>query len=337
MSNNSVAAFAAIKAGGPLEPWKFETSALGSHEVDIDVTHCGVCHTDLHLVDNDFGITSYPFVPGHEAVGTVKAIGNEVTHLTAGQRVGVGWQRGTCGECEWCIKGLQNLCAKSRPTCLAGYGGFATSLRVDGNFGIPIPDALDSAVAAPMLCAGITVYSPLRRYLRAGSRVGIVGIGGLGHLAIQFARAMGAEVTAISTSQDKEAEAVGFGAHHFVNSTDAEQMKKLGGSLDLLLDTATANLDWSAYLATLRQNGVFCLVGGPQGPVVLPVLQMIFGQYTFAASVIGPPSEIEEMFRFAALHKVRTAIEEIPLDQVNSAMEKVRTNQARYRMVLKCG
>lgn len=336
MDNKFVSSFAALKAGAPLEPWQYESSSLGANEIDVAVTHCGVCHTDLHLVDNDFGITSYPFVPGHEAVGVVKAIGSGVTHLAPGQRVGVGWQRGTCGECEWCLRGLQNLCAKSRPTCLAGYGGFATSLRVDGNFGIPVPDALDSAVAAPMLCAGITVFSPLRRYLRPASRVAIVGIGGLGHLAIQFARAMGAEVTAISTTQEKAAEALAFGAHHFANSTDPEQMKKLGGSFDMILNTATANLDWSAYLATLRQNGVFCIVGGPQGPIVLPVLQMIFGQYTFAASIIGPPAEIEEMFRFAALHNVRTAIEELPLDQVNSALEKVRTNKARYRMVLQC-
>jgi alcohol/geraniol dehydrogenase (NADP+) len=334
MGDFFVNAFAAMKAGGPLEPWSFESGALGPDEVDIDVTHCGVCHTDLHLMDNDFGVTAYPFVPGHEAVGVVKAIGSGVTHLTPGQRVGVGWQRGTCGECEWCGSGLQNLCAKSRPTCLAGYGGFAKSLRVDSYFGIPIPDGLDSAVAAPMLCAGITVYSPLRRYLRPANRVGIVGIGGLGHLAIQFARAMGAEVTAISTTQDKAAEAIKFGAHHFVASTDPEQMKKLAGSLDLLVDTATANLDWSAYLATLRPNGVFCIVGGPQGPIVLPVLQMIFGQFTFAASVIGPPVQIEEMFRFAALHDIRTAVEVVPMDQVNSAMDKVRSNKARYRMVL---
>jgi uncharacterized zinc-type alcohol dehydrogenase-like protein len=334
MGDYSVTAFAAMKAGGPLEPWSFENGPLGSDEVDIDVTHCGVCHTDLHLMDNDFGITAYPFVPGHEAVGVVKAIGLGVTHLTPGQRVGVGWQRGTCGECEWCGRGLQNLCARSRPTCLAGYGGFARSLRVDSYFGIPVPDGLDSAVAAPMLCAGITVYSPFRRYLRPASRVGIIGIGGLGHLAIQFARAMGAEVTAISTTQDKATEAEQFGAHYFVASTDSEQMKKLAGSLDLLVDTATANLDWSAYLSTLRQNGIFCLLGGPQGPVVLPVLQMIFGQYTFAASMIGPPSEIEEMFRFAALHNIRTAVELVPMDQVNGAMDKVRSNKARYRMVL---
>ena len=331
---NVVSAFAAMRAGAPLQPWTFESGSLGPDEVDIDVTHCGVCHTDLHLMDNDFGITAYPFVPGHEAVGVVKAMGSRVTHLTQGQRVGVGWQRGTCGECEWCSRGLHNLCAKSRPTCLAGYGGFAKSLRVDSYFGIPVPDGLDSAVAAPMLCAGITVYSPLRRYLRPASRVGIVGIGGLGHLAIQFARAMGAEVTAISTTQDKAAEATRFGAHHFVASTDPGQMKKIAGSLDLLVNTATANLDWSAYLATLRPNGVFCILGVPPEPVVLPVLQLIFGQYTFAASIIGPPSEIEEMFRFAALHDIRTAVEVVPMEQVNLAMDKVRTNKARYRMVL---
>ena len=334
MTNSFVEAFAAMKAGGPLESWGFEVGALGQDEVDIEVTHCGVCHTDLHLMDNDFGITAYPFVPGHEAVGVVKAIGSGVTHLTPGQRVGVGWQRGTCGECEWCGDGLQNLCATSRPTCLAGFGGFAKSLRVDSYFGIPVPDELDSASAAPMLCAGITVYSPLRRYVRPGSRVGIVGVGGLGHLGIQFARAMGVEVTAISTTEDKAAEARQFGAHHFAASTDPQQMKKLAGSLDLLLSTATANLDWSAYLAMLRPNGVFCMLGAPAGPVVLPVLQMIFGQYTFAASVIGPPSEIEEMFRFAALNNIRTAVEVVPMDQVNGAMVKVRSNKARYRMVL---
>jgi alcohol/geraniol dehydrogenase (NADP+) len=333
---SSVSAFAAFNAGGTLQPWTYEPGPLAEHEVDIKVSHCGVCHTDAHLVDNDFGISRFPLVPGHEAVGTVTDVGSAVRQLAPGQRVGVGWQRGTCNECEWCVQDLQNLCAQSRPTCLAGYGGFAQSLRVDARFAVPIPEALDSSVAAPMFCAGITVYSPLRRFAKAGSRVGVIGIGGLGHLALQFARALGTEVYAISTNPEKQEEAIQFGAHHFIVSKEPEQMKRLTGALDLLLTTATANLDWGAWLATLRPNGTFCLLGAPAGPVTLPVLPMIFGQYSFTGSVIGSPLQISEMLQFAAENNIRTAVEVMPLRQVNEALDRVRRNQTRYRAVLNC-
>lgn len=329
-----VSAYAALAQGQPLSPFTYDPGELQPQQVEIAITHCGICHTDIHLIDNDFGISAFPLVPGHEIVGLVTRAGTSVGNFQAGQRVGVGWQKGACMNCEWCAQGAQNLCAQSLPTCLAGYGGFATSIRVDSRFAIPVPDGLDSATAAPMLCAGITVYSPLSRRVRPGARVGVIGIGGLGHLALQFARAMGGEVFAFSTSPSKEEEARRYGAHHFVLSSDANQMQKAGRSLDFLLDTATATLDWPAWLATLRPNGTFCLVGAPSGPVTLSAMQMIFGQFRFEASAFGPPSQIAEMFRFAVTHNIRTAVEVVPLAEVNAALAKVRKYEARYRMVL---
>jgi len=331
---SAVRAFAALARGQALHPWAYEPGPLAADEIELAVTHCGICHTDLHLIDNDLGLSTYPLVPGHEVIGTIIAVGDNVGSLAVGQRVGVGWQRGACNQCEWCQQGLQNLCAGSRPTALAGYGGFAHSLRADHRFAVPIPDVLDPATAAPLLCAGITVYAPLSRLVRPASRIGVIGIGGLGHLALQFARAMGAEVFAFSTSTDKQEEAQSFGAHHFVVSTDSAQMGRVAASLDVLLATASANLDWSAWLGTLRPNGTFCLVGASPGPVSLPTLPMIMGQFAFCGSVIGAPRQIAEMLRFAALHNVRPAVELAPMDQVNLALQKVRRNQARYRMVL---
>ena len=329
-----VTAYAAIAPHAPLEAWSYEPGPLRADEVDIAVTHCGVCHTDIHLIDNDLGASTYPLVPGHEVVGTVTAIGAAVTTIAPGQRVGAGWQRGACNECEWCRQGLENLCAASRPTCLAGYGGFAQSVRVDSRFAIPIPDALESVVAAPLLCGGITVYAPLCRLVHPGTRVGVVGIGGLGHLAVQFARAMGAEVFAFSTSPDKLEAARQFGAHHCFISADRDAMKRANRRLDVLISTAAADLDWAFWLGTLRPNGRFCLLGASPGPISLPTLPMIFGQFSFSASIIGPPRQMEEMLRFAALHGVRPAVEVLPFKQVNEALERVRTNQARFRMVL---
>lgn len=329
-----VRAYAAVGAGEPLQPWTYDPDPLGPDEVEVQVTHCGVCHGDVHLIDNDLGISTYPLVPGHEVIGMITAIGERVEGLAIGQRVGVGWQRGACNRCEWCSRGLQNLCANSRPTAVAGYGGFADRLRGDYRFAVPIPDELDSAVAAPLLCAGITVYAPLSRLANPASRVGVIGIGGLGHLALQFARAIGAEVFAFSTSPDKAEEAQGFGAHHFVVTTDAAQMERMKGSLDVLLVTAAAKLDWNSWLGTLRPTGTVCLVGASPEPVSLPVLPMILHQLSFSGSVVGAPHQIGEMLRFAARQNVRTAVEVLPMDQVNLALEKVRKNKARYRMVL---
>ena len=331
MPSDAVHGFAAKSAGAVLEPWTYELPVLKSTEVDVKVTHCGVCHTDLHLIDNDLGVSSYPLVPGHEIVGVISAAGSDVHHLQLGQRVGIGWQRGSCATCEWCLDHHENLCAQSRPTCLAGFGGFANMVRSEAQFAIPIPESLDSATAAPLLCAGITVYRPLKRYVKHGNRVGIIGIGGLGHLGIQFARAMGAEVYAISRSEDKRDEAVQFGAHHFVVSDEGAPFV---GKLDLILSTATGDLNWTSWINALRPTGTFCIVGASPGPVTLPVLPMIFGEFAFTASVVGSPAAIGEMLHFSAEHRINTAVETMPIEQVNVALNKVRKNQARYRMVL---
>jgi len=329
-----IRAFAALGPGQPLRCWEYKLEPPGAADIEVEVTHCGVCDIDVHLIDNDLGISTYPLVPGHEVVGTITAVGDEVRTLAIGQRVAVGFQRGACNQCEWCQKGLPNLCAGLRPTPVAGYGGFAQFLSVDHRFAIPVPDALDSAAAAPLLCAGISVYAPLARFARPASRVGIIGIGGLGHLALQFARALGAEVFAFSTSPAKEEEARQFGAHHFIVSTDAGHMRRVAGSLDLLLAATPADPDWSASLGTLRPNGTFCLVGLPPRPVTLPVWPLATRQLSFCGSVIGAPQQIAEMLRFAAQHNVRPAVEVLPMDEVNLALDKVRRNQARYPMVL---
>ena len=331
MQSQAVQSYAAQCAGAPLESWSYEPTALGPTEVDVVITHCGICHTDLHLIDNDLGVSSYPLVPGHEIVGVISAVGSDVHNMTTGQRVGVGWQRGSCGVCEWCVGQNENLCAQSRPTCLAGFGGFAQSVRSDAHFAVPIPDSLTSACAAPMLCAGITVYRPLKQHIKNGSRVGVIGIGGLGHLALQFARAMGAEVYAFSRSEEKHDEAIQFGAHHFVVFTNSAPVPQ---KLDLILSTATGDLDWPSWMNALRPQGAFCLLGASPGPVALPVLPMIFGEFSFTASVIGSPTSITEMLQFAADHRIETMVETLPMHQVNFALEKVRKNQARYRMVL---
>jgi len=333
--HRTVRAFAALGPGQALQPWKYEPGPLGADDVELAVTHCGVCHTDLHLIGNEMGISTYPLVPGHEAIGTIVAVGEQVRGLSVGQRVGVGFQRAACDQCEWCQKGLQNLCRSLRPTAVAGYGGFAQFLRANHQFAVPVPDELDSASAAPLLCAGISVYAPLVRFARPGSRIGIIGIGGLGHLAVQFARAMGAEVVAFSTSADKQEEAHRLGAHHFVLSQKSEQMGRAAASLDVLVSTATVNLDWNAWLGTLRPNGTFCLLGVPPEPVSLTVWPtMVMRQLSFCASAIGTPQQISEMLRFAALHNVQPRVEVLPMKEVNLALDRVRANKARYRIVL---
>jgi len=302
-------AYAARRARGKLEPFVYTPDRLGPNDVEIRISHCGICHTDVHLVDGDWGIGSYPMVPGHEIVGTVAALGAQARHLTAGQRVGVGWQRGACLECDACASGEENLCANEVATCVDHHGGFAERIRVDGRFAFPIQEALASEQAAPMLCGGITVYAPLRRYARPAARVGVVGIGGLGHLALQFARAMGSEVTAFSASPDKEAEAHAFGAHRFVLTREAKSWRSAAGSLDFVLSTVFLPLDAEVLLRTLRPNGVLCFVGVPDQPLRLDVGSMLGRQLSVTTSAIGGRAAIREMLEFAARHGVAPKVQ----------------------------
>ena len=315
--------------------FKYDPGDLGPNEVEIAITHCGICHSDLHLIANDWGISQYPFIPGHEIIGTIKATGTEVLSLEVGQRVGLGWQSNSCGICEWCTRGMENLCPASEGTCVHRNGGYADLVRANSRFVIPIPEALESEHAAPLLCGGITVYNPLRIHgVNPSSRVGIVGIGGLGHLAIQFARAFGAEVTAFSTSVTKEEEARALGAHNFVNSRESKAMKEVVGTMDLILNTANADQDWGVYVASLRPTGTLAFVGVPPSPVSIHAFPLISGQRAISGSPIGSPYMLKEMLDVAARHGVKATTELFPMAQVNEAIEKEKKGKVRYSAVL---
>lgn len=327
--------FAAHAAGAELLPYKYAPGSLGPHEVEIHITHCGICHSDIHLIDNDWGQSEYPFIPGHEIVGTVSAVGSNVATLAPGQRVGVGWQADCCGVCEWCLQGRENLCAASQGTCVHRNGGYADAVRVNARFAIPIPEKLESENAAPLLCGGITVYNPLRTHgVNPSSRVGVVGIGGLGHLAVQFANAFGAEVTAFSSSASKEDEALELGAHSFVNTRETKTLKALAGSFDFILSTVNADQDWSAYIAALRPAGTFCFVGVPDKPATLPIFPLIAGMKSVTGSPIGSPLMLREMLDVAARHGIQARTERFAMAKVNDAIARVKKNQVRYRAVL---
>lgn len=327
--------YAAHAAGAELLPYKYEVGDLGPNEVEIQITHCGVCHSDLHLIDNDWGMPEFPFIPGHEIVGAIAAMGSQVKDRAVGQRVAVGWQAGSCGTCEWCLRGDENLCSKSVATCLHRNGGFADKVRVSARFAIPVPESLASENTAPLMCGGITVYNPIRTSgVFPGSRVAVIGIGGLGHLGLQFAHAFGAEVTAISTSPSKEAEARSLGAHAFVNSRDSAAMKKLAGSFDLILSTINQDQDWSSLVNALRPRGTLWFVGVPPSPVSTHVFPLIAGQRSIAGSPSGSPSMLQEMLMVAARHGIQAITESFPMAKVNDAIARLKKNQIRYRAVL---
>ena len=327
-------AFAALAAKQPLVPHPYEPPPLRPHDVEIEISHCGICHSDLHLIDNDWASSTYPLVPGHEIVGTVSATGSECT-LVSGQRVGVGWQRSACLQCEFCRAGEENLCPRQEAVCVGHMGGFANRIRLDGRFAFPLPQALDSAEAAPLLCAGATVFAPLRRWkVRAGMRVGVIGIGGLGSLALRFLRALGCHSTAFTSSPDKGHAALDLGADEVASSTSIREIRALANRFDFLLSTVPARLDWITYLQTLRPNGILCLVGSPPGVMQILAGPLLLGQRVICGSDIGSPALIRDTLSFAAEHGIGAQVETAPLAEVNAAVQRVRENRVRYRMVL---
>jgi len=322
-------------AGAELLAYKYAPGELAPTDVEVRISHCGICHSDVHLMDNDWGVSKYPFIPGHEIVGTVTLAGSSVRDLKVGQRVGIGWQADSCGICEWCRRGDENLCAKAQPTCVGRNGGYADSIRVNSRFAIAVPEALESENVAPLLCGGITVYSPLRNLLaRPSSRVGVIGIGGLGHLALQFARAFGCEVTAFSTSTDKEDEAKELGAHNFVNSRDSGALKAAAGSLDLILSTVSADLEFQSFVNALRPKGILCMLGASPSNLAIAPASLLSGDKAVAGSNTGSPSVLHEMLEVAARHNIKAITERFAMKDANEAIAKVKKNQVRYRAVL---
>jgi len=307
---------------------------LGPEEVEVEVENCGLCHSDFSMLANEWGLSNYPAVFGHEVVGRVVALGAATKGLQVGQRVGVGWTASSCMHCRQCLSGDQHLCPQAQPTIIGHRGGFAQRVRAHWAWALPLPEQLNRADAGPLLCGGITVFNPLVMYAKPTSRVGIVGIGGLGHMGVKFAAAYGCDVTAFTSSESKFAEARGFGASHVVSSRDSAAIKKLAGTLDLLIVTVNATLDWDAMIGALAPNGRMHVVGGVPEPIPVAVISLIFGQKSVSGSPTGSPVAIDTMLDFAARHNIAPQTEHFPMSRINDAFERLESGKARYRIVL---
>jgi alcohol/geraniol dehydrogenase (NADP+) len=331
----AINAYATQAPKGRLETFTFEPGPLGRNEVEVAVTHCGICHSDLSMINNEWGMTQYPLVPGHEVIGTVAAKGADVTGLELGQRVGLGWQCGSCASCEYCHTGREQLCAQEQDTIVHHHGGFADLVRATADFVVPIPEALPSAEAAPLLCAGNTVFAPaLRHHVDGTKRVAVVGIGGLGHVAVQFLAKMGCEVTAISSTHAKDEEARVFGAKHFIATKGTDELAKAANSFDYMISTVSASLPWNDYVNALRPQGTLVIVGVPDAEMQIQAFGLIGKEKEIAGGRAGSPSDIALMLDFAARNGVRAKIEKYPMEKVNEAMERLASGKARYRVVL---
>lgn len=340
----SVKAYGAESATTPIVPLTIERRAPKPHDVEIEIRYCGVCHSDLHTARNEWGNAVYPCVPGHEIVGVVTAVGSHVKKFKVGDRAGVGCLVDSCRECANCKDGLEQFChsgatfsygSPERDGSGITHGGYSQSIVTHEDFVLHIADNLPLDAAAPLLCAGITTYSPLKYWkVGKGTRVGVLGLGGLGHMGVKLAVAMGAEVTMLSHSPSKEKDAKRLGAHQFVLTSDAEQAKKVTGYFDFILDTVSAEHDYNFYLGLLRTNGTMVCVGVPPSPTPVAAFSIIFGRKSLAGSLIGGLPETQEMLDFCAEHNIVSDIELIRMDQINEAYERMMKGDVRYRFVI---
>jgi alcohol/geraniol dehydrogenase (NADP+) len=335
MSKTTVHAYAAQEAGAKLAPYTYELGDLRPYEVEIDVLHCGICHSDLSMIHNEWGMTAYPLVPGHEVIGTISGVGSHVHSLEKGMTVGLGWHCGYCGCCPSCRSGDNNLCAEAESTIVAHHGGFADKVRAEAASVIPIPEGMDLVAAGPLLCGGITVFNPIVQYgVKPTDKVAVIGIGGLGHIALQFLNAWGCEVTAFTSSDSKRKEALTLGAHKTLNSRDPAEIKGAAGSFDFVISTVNVKLDWNAYVNTLKPKGRLHFVGATLEPLDLGVFPLIMGQRSVSGSPTGSPATIEQMLAFAKLHDIKPQVESYPMSKVNEALAHLESGHARYRIVL---
>jgi uncharacterized zinc-type alcohol dehydrogenase-like protein len=335
-------AFAAPAAGAPLAAATITRREVGPQDVLIDVAYCGICHTDIHTVRGEWGPRPYPLVPGHEITGTVAAVGAEVTRFALGDLVGVGCMVRSCGQCASCRAGQQQDCAAMVGTYgdtdadgTITQGGYAARIVVGQDFVLRIPDGLDLAGAAPLLCAGITMYSPLRRYgAGAGKKVAVIGLGGLGHLGVKIAAAMGAEVTVLSQNLKKREDALRLGATSYHAATDPADFADLTGTFDLMISTLSAPPDLPALLSLLAPQGTLVNLGIPSEPLTLPAFCLVLGRKTLAGSLFGGIAETQEMLEFCAAHNITADTEVIPPEAINTAYDRVLASDVRYRFVI---
>jgi uncharacterized zinc-type alcohol dehydrogenase-like protein len=319
------------------QPMALETvdlGPLGAEDVEVAVEHCGLCHSDISVYNNEWGISQYPAILGHEVVGRVTAAGPHAKGIQVGQRVGVGWYSASCMHCRQCMSGSHHLCAQAQATIIGHRGGFASHVRVHWAWAITLPQKLNFAEAGPLLCGGITVFAPLVRFVQPTDRVGIIGIGGLGHMAVKFAAAYGCDVTAFTSSESKFEEARGFGANHVVSSKDSAAIKRLGGSFDLLISTVNVKLDWDTLIGTLAPNGRLHVVGAVLEPIPVSAFALILQQRSVSGSPTGSPVAIETMLDFASRHNIVPQTEHFPMRKINEAFARLESGKARYRIVL---
>jgi alcohol dehydrogenase (NADP+) len=339
----TVKAYAATSATEPLTPTTIERRDVGPHDVRIDIRYAGICHSDIHTARSEWGATDYPIVVGHEIAGIVAEVGPEVTRFAVGDRVGVGCMVGSCGECEYCRRGDEQYCVQGNVQTYGGVGadgeptqgGYSEAIVVTEDFVLRIPDGIELDVAAPLLCAGITLYSPLRHWgAGPGTRVAIVGLGGLGHMGVQLAHALGAEVTVLSQSLKKQEEGLRLGADQYFATSDPDTFPRLAASFDLIINTVSATIDVDAYLSLLAVDGAMVNVGAPEHPQSVHAFSLIQRRITFAGSTIGGIRETQEMLDFCAEHGIAAQIETIGAEQVNEAYERVLASDVRYRFVI---
>ncbi|MBN9684758.1 MULTISPECIES: NAD(P)-dependent alcohol dehydrogenase [unclassified Corallococcus] len=336
-------AYAATSAKSPLGPLAIQRRELGPRDVLIEIKYCGICHSDIHTVRGEWGETTYPIVPGHEIAGIVTRVGAQVKKHAVGDRVGVGCMVDSCGDCASCRKGEEQHCLKGMVGTYGAtgrdgqltQGGYSTHIVVTEDFVLKIPEGISLDAAAPLLCAGITTYSPLRRWgAGPGKKVAIVGLGGLGHMGVKFARAMGAEVTVLSQSLSKKEDGLRLGAHHYYATKDPETFKKLAGTFDLIVNTVSAKIDVDAYLSLLALDGALVNVGAPPEPLAVNVFSLIMPRRVFTGSLIGGIPQTQEMLDFCAKHHIGADIEVIPASKINDAYERVLASDVRYRFVI---
>lgn len=337
-------AYAAQSATSSIAPFSFERRDPGAKDVLIKITHCGVCHTDIHMSRDEWGGSLYPMVPGHEIIGTVISVGSEVTKVKAGDRAGVGCFVDSCRTCLSCEAGLENYCEQgftgtynsmTRDGKSLNFGGYSEQIVTDERFVLKVSEKLDPAAAAPLLCAGITTWSPLRHWkVGPGQNVGIVGLGGLGHMGIKFARSLGAHVTCFTTSKSKVADAQRLGAHEVVLSSDADAVAKLAHRFDFILDTVSANHDLNTYLGLLKREGTLCLVGVPPEAAAVHAFGLVMGRKRLAGSLVGGLPETQEMLDYCAEHGIVSDVEVIPASAINEAYDRMLRSDVKYRFVI---
>jgi len=328
-------AYAAHEPEGKLQSFEYDPGDLAPGQVEIDVLSCGICHSDLSMLENHWGMASFPLVPGHEVVGKVAAVGDGVTNVAVGDTVGLGWYSGSCLGCHQCMSGDHNLCAGAEGTIVGRYGGFGDTIRCQAEWAIPLPEGVDMAKAGPLFCGGITVFNPIVQFdVRPTDRVGVIGIGGLGHLAVQFLSKWGCDVTAFTSTDAKADEAREMGAHRIVNSRDPGQLEAVAGSFDFILSTVNVDLEWDSYIAALGPRGRLHTVGAVPSPIPVPAFGIIPGQKSVSGSPLGSPATIATMLEFCARHGIEAVTEHFPMSEVNEALDHLRSGKARYRIVL---